>query len=243
MIKNSLVATTIAISLVLSISSEAKARNINSYEDYKLHCSPGAYQYNVQSPYCNQYKKIYENRLQQELNQWYIRRSNTEQENSRNRYDNIIKPYLGGTLGVFFPDLDEANTGFGGSIFAGAKFNKNFGADLEFGLLGGGTDFEDVDYSVWALFVNPRLILPFTDKKNSSHLFFSPGIGISKAEVDLGNSMSVEDDTRFTWQIKLGLSFPIADRYNSFAQVRYATQTEDNTIDFFSSEVGFSIEF
>lgn len=68
MIKNSLVATTIAISLVLSISSEAKARNINSYEDYKLHCSPGAYQYNVQSPYCNQYKKIYENRLQQELN-------------------------------------------------------------------------------------------------------------------------------------------------------------------------------
>ena len=85
-------------------------------------------------------------------------------------------------------------------------------------------------------------MLPFTEKENPSYLYLSPGVGASRASVDISN-ITIEDSTRFTWQTKLGLSLPIDDRYTSFAQVRYASQTADNTVDFFSSEVGFTFEY
>ncbi|MDJ0688206.1 MAG: outer membrane beta-barrel protein [Xenococcaceae cyanobacterium MO_188.B32] len=279
-----------AVFLLLGISDTVKAKSIDSYEDYKIYCSPQAYHYNLESSECTNYKNIYEQELREELNQQ--QELNYDERNNRRqnvRQANKIKGYAGISLGAFFPDdLDDfftgledflgvedpnldLDTGFGGTIFLGAKFNKNFGADIEFSLLGGGTEIEnlefnlleggtvteDVNYSVWGLFINPRFILPLADRDNSVSIFISPGIGISKAKLNLdipdelaeengveeGLSISLEDDISFTWQIKLGLSLPINNKYNGFAQVRYVNPTGENTVDFFSTEAGLAINF
>ena len=238
--KNILV-TTVATTLVLTVASQAQANNIDSYQDYKLYCGPGAYQYGVQSRYCDQYEGIYGDKLQQELDQRQKRRNTQPQtiEEKANR----IEPFIGGTIGAFFPTDEFANTGFGGSIFTGANFNRNIGADIEFGYLGGGTDFDDIDYSLWAIFIGPKFMLPLTNKENSSYLYLTPGIGVSQAEVDVDDIASFEDSTRFSYQGKLGISFPVSNRVESFAQARYAAQASGDTVDFFSSEFGIILGF
>ena len=177
--------------------------------------------------------------------------------------DFIIESQLGlSQLGLSADDLREISTidldtGFGGSLFAGAKFNKNFATDLEFMLTGGGTEFDEVGYSQWGIFLNPRFILPLSKKDNAVALFLSPGLGISKGKIDYdftdadaealgteeGLSISLEDDLSFAWQVKLGLSVPFSNRYSGFTQVRYVNPTGENTIDLFSTEVGLTIEF
>lgn len=324
LIKNSCIASLVAISGLLTIPNLAQAKDIESYEDYRNYCSAAAYQYGIQSSDCDRYQDIYENRLQQELEQRQIRRRKTEEATKDITQNNRIKGYIGGSLGAFFPtedaelfdeneiienfieselglsveefesdfeisidDLDQGSkdffleseladaniglsaaqvrelmsldleTGFGGSLFAGAKLNRYFATDLEFMLLGGGTESDDTNYSQWGIFLNPRLILPLSQKKNTVALFLSPGIGISKGEIDFeiadtdadslgieeGLRISVEDDLSFAWQIKLGLAVPFGDRYNGFTQVRYVNPTGDNTIDLISTEAGFAVEF
>ena len=272
-----LAVTSVTACLVLSISSEAQAKNIESYDDYRMYCSPAAFQYGVQSPDCSRYKGIYENRLQEELEQRQIRRRSTQREASP---EFKTKGYVGGSLGAFFPTGDieglgtlidfvlgtndfadnpdtELDTGFGGSLFAGAKFNKNFATDLEFTLFSGGTDIDDTSFSQWGIYLNPRLILPLSKKESSIAFYLSPGIGISKGKVsyDLpeattdflgteeGLGLSLEDDTSFAWQIKAGVDFPFEERYKGFTQVRYVNPTGENTIDTVSTEVGFAVEF
>ena len=175
----------------------------------------------------------------------------------------IIESELGlSELGLSADDLREISkidldTGFGGSLFAGAKFNKNFATDLEFMLTGGGTEFDEVGYSQWGIFLNPKFILPLSKKENSVAIFLSPGLGISKGKINYdltdadaealgteeGLSISLEDDLSFAWQVKLGLSVPFSNRYSGFTQVRYVNPTGENTIDLFSTEVGLTIEF
>ena len=177
--------------------------------------------------------------------------------------DEIIESQLSlAELGLTADDLREISTidldtGFGGSLFAGAKFNKNFATDLEFMLTGGGTEFDEVGYSQWGIFLNPKFILPLSQKENSVALFLSPGLGISKGKINYdltdadaealgteeGLSISLEDDLSFAWQVKLGLSVPFNNRYSGFTQVRYVNPTGENTIDLFSTEVGFAVEF
>lgn len=154
------------------------------------------------------------------------------------------------------PDTD-LDTGFGGSLFAGARFNKNFATDLEFTLFSGGTEIDDTSFSQWGIYLNPRLILPLSKKSDSIAFYLSPGIGISKGKVsyDLpeattdflgteeGLGLSLEDDTSFAWQIKAGVDFPVEERYKGFAQVRYVNPTGENTIDSVATEVGFAVEF
>ena len=150
--------------------------------------------------------------------------------------DEIIESELGlSNLGLSADDLREISTinldtGFGGSLFAGAKFNKNFATDIEFMLTGGGTEFDEVGYSQWGIFLNPKFIQPLSKKENSIALFLSPGIGISKGKINYdltdadaealgteeGLSISLEDDISFAWQVKLGLSVPFNDRYSGF---------------------------
>lgn len=271
LIKKNLVVSLVATSGLLTIPQVALAKNIVSYEDYRNYCSPAAYQYGIQSSDCDRYQGIYENRLQQELNQQQnIRRRNKETANDIQE-KNRIRSYVGGSFGAFFPTEDKGdffdlgsdlgelnlNTGIGGSLFAGAKFNKYFATDLEFILLGGGAEFDnvldeffdDLDYSQWGILINPRLILPLSSQKNAVALFLSPGLGISKGEVDWeldgddDTRRSIEEDISFTWQVKLGLSVPFGDRYSGFTQVRYVNPVEDNTIDSISTEAGFAVEF
>ncbi len=307
--------------------SLAQAKNIESYEDYQQYCSPAAYQYGIQNPDCDRYKGIYENQLQEELEQRQIKRRNTKKEESDANQANRIKGYVGGSLGAFFPTEDveliefdedeiiknaveedigisaeeleselglsiedlvdpelrdaiieselglselglsaddlreimtiDLETGFGGSFFAGAKFNKNFGTDVEFMLTTGGTEFDEVNYFQWGIFLNPRFILPLSKKENSVAFFLSPGVGISKGKISYkltdnnaevlgteeGLSISLEDDLSFAWQAKLGLSMPLGDNYSGFTQVRYVNSTGENAVDIFSTEAGFAIEF
>ena len=177
--------------------------------------------------------------------------------------DSVIESEFGlSQLGLSANDLREISTidldtGFGGSLFAGAKFNKNFATDLEFMLIGGGTEFDEVGYSQWGIYLNPRLILPFSKQENSVALFLSPGLGITKGKINYdltdanaealgteeGLSISLEDDLSFAWQVKLGLSVPFSNKYSGFTQVRYVDPTGENTIDLFSTEVGLMIEF
>ena len=249
--------------LILANAGLAQAQEINSYEDFKLYCSDAAYQYDVASPYCDDYKPYYQNQIQEELNRQqnvnpedsHIERRNTRKRNKRR---NNVSGYAGVSLGAFFPeedgldtgfDEDILETGFGGSVFIGGRWNKYFATDLEFIYLGGGTVVDDIDYSVWGLAINPRFIIPFTDKSNSASFYISPGLGISSAEVDIEinddglENVSYEDETRLTWQIKAGFTIPIQERYNIFLQGRYASQFEEDTVSFFGTELGFSVNF
>ena len=238
----------------------AQAKDIESYEDYRDYCSPAAYQYGIQSPDCDRYRSIYENRRLEETKQSeprQRRRRDARKETSDTNQDNRIKGYVGGSFGLFFPDADlsiidvntgseigsiDINTGFGVSFYGGAKFNKHFATDIEIALLGGGTDLSDINYGVFAAFINPRFILPLTDRNNGVSLFLSPGIGISQASIGDSDVISL-DDYRFTWQAKAGVSIPVNQRLSTFGQVRYASQTEENTIDFLGTEVGLNFEF
>ena len=313
--KNSSIASLVAISGLLAMPNLAQAKDIESYQDYRDYCSPAAYQYGIQSSDCDRYRSIYENRLQQEIEQKQIRRRNAKEKESYVSRDDRVRAYVGGSSGAFFPtedveliefDEDEVienfieeeglsaeepidsetrdsiieselglselglsandlreistidlDTGFGGSLFAGAKFDKNFAADIEFMLTGEGTEFDEVGYSQWGIFFNPRFIQPLSKKENSVALFLSPGIGISKGKINYeltdadaealgteeGLSVSIEDDISFAWQVKLGLSVPFNNRYSGFTQVRYVAPTGENTIDMFSTEAGLMVEF
>lgn len=106
--------------------------------------------------------------------------------------------------------------------------------------------FDDIDYSAWGLTINPRFIFPFTENSNSASFYISPGLGISSAEVDVDTDdieYTYEDETRLTWQIKAGFTIPVKDRYNVFLQGRYVDRFEEDTISFFSTELGFSVNF
>ena len=104
--------------------------------------------------------------------------------------DEIIESELGLlNLGISAEQLREIaaidlDTGFGGSLFAGAKFSKNFATDIEFMLASGGTEFDEVNYTQWGIFFNPRFIQPLSKKENSVAFFLSPGIGISKGKIN-----------------------------------------------------------
>ena len=182
-----------------------------------------------------------------------------------NRKSDGLGGYAGATLGIFFPDLDEdsdiflgndtdINDGFGGSLFGGVKFNRYVATDLEFvafaGDIDSDLDVDDENYTVTSVFLNPRFILPLNDKDNSWDLFLSPGIGfstlISRVEDEVGDfdsTTTIEDDTRFAWQVKGGTSVPISSKFSILGQLRYASQTGDDAIDYFGTEVGVEFDF
>jgi len=188
-----------------------------------------------------------------------------ERRTRKEQKSNGISGYAGATLGVFFSDIDEdsdiflgndtdINDGFGGSLFGGVKFNRNLATDLEFvafaGDIDSNLDVDEENYTVTSVFLNPRFILPLNDKDNSLDLFLSPGIGfstlISRVEDEVGDfdsTTTIEDDTRFAWQVKGGASVPISSKFSILGQLRYASQTGDDAIDYFGTEVGVEFNF
>ena len=181
--------------------------------------------------------------------------------------------YAGITLGGYFPDIDEErpvfqgndvdiDAGFGSSLFAGIRFNPYIGTDLEFNAFAGEIDSdldEDENYFMSGIFLNPRFTLPFsTKKKNPFAIFLSPGIGVSQLassledeidsdiegdDDDFDRTTIIEDDTRFTWQIKGGVSIPVSSKFSIIPQLRYTSQTGDNAVDYFGTEVGIKFDF
>ncbi|MEL6494672.1 MAG: hypothetical protein AAFQ41_06050 [Cyanobacteria bacterium J06623_7] len=176
-----------------------------------------------------------------------------------------ISGYAGATLGAFFPDIDESqgfftgndtevdDTAFGSSIYGGIKFSRYLATDIELSGFIGDVDSdldEDESYSLGAFFLNPRFILPFGQRRNSLALFFSPGVGVSQLtstvedEVDdFDRTIFVEDDIRFTWQVKGGITVPVSRKFSILGQVRYASQTGDDALDYFGTELGVNFDF
>lgn len=227
--------------LVVANAALAQAQEINSYEDFRLYCSDAAYQYDVASPDCDDYKPYYQERIQEE-----IQPQNTNPDvnkiKRRSTRRNDVSGYVGGSLGAFFPDMDGFNTGIGSSTFIGARWNQYLATDLEFIYLSGGTELDGLNYSAYGLAINPRFIIPFTKASNSASIFVSPGLGLSLAEYNT-YYIDIEDEIRLTWQIKAGFTIPVGNKYNILLQGRYVDQFEKGTISIFSTELGFSVNF
>lgn len=154
--------------------------------------------------------------------------------------DELKKIYLGGTVGFFLPsDIDEvqfenddfdvdeidSDNGFGGSLYAGYKFNSFLSADLELlGLTGNAEPF-DSDYGAAAVFLNPRYTLPIGGNPNASlYVFASPGIGL--AGVGFGDDLDdqIDEDnlnTGVAIQLKAGAGLPLSESIDVFGQARY----------------------
>lgn len=184
-----------------------------------------------------------------------------------------IGGYAGITLGAYFPNIDEErpvfqgndvdiNTGFGSSLFAGIKFNSYLATDIELSGFAGEIDSDldgDENYFMSGIFLNPRFVLAFNKSKNNSlALFLSPGIGATQLSAsvedeidsdlegdndDFDRTTIIEDDSRFTWQIKGGVSIPVSSKFSIIPQLRYASQTGDNAVDYFGTEVGVKFDF
>lgn len=263
--KTKTLATTILTTIILSCPLGVLAQESVASEKQNCIFAQDSYQENSE---CNLTQT--KGGIQQALksSQLDSRNKDSSPRERRSRKDvksNGISGYAGATLGVFFPDVDEdsdifignntdVNDGFGGSIFAGAKFNKHLATDLEFvafaGDIDSDLDVDDENYTVTSVFLNPRFILPLNDKDNSLDLFLSPGIGIStlisRVEDEVGDfdsTTTIEDDTRFTWQVKGGASVPVSSKFSILGQLRYASQTGDNAIDYFGTEVGVEFDF
>ena len=139
-------------------------------------------------------------------------------------------------------------------MFGGVKFNRYLATNLEFTAFSGDVDSDlDVDdesYTIYSTLLNPRFILPLNDKDNSLDLFLSPGLGISSLRSRVEDEISdfdrtavIEDDTRFTWQVKGGASVPVSSKFSILGQLRYASQTGDDAIDYFTTELGVEFDF
>lgn len=249
---------TFIVALLTAISlnpfAAVQAQEIRTLKDYINNCIPADEDDEV-SEECDRIKEA--NQIEAEESE----RTSTESETEKS---GGIKGYAGATLGAFFPDLDESssvfpgnetdvNTGFGSNIYGGIRFNRYLAADLEFGAFNGDIDSEideDEDYTVFSLFINPRFTLPLTGRRNSIALYLSPGIGVSQLTTSLEDEVDdfdritiIEDDTRFTWQIKTGVSIPVSSKFSVIVQGRYASQTGDDAIDYFATELGANFDF
>lgn len=231
------------IAIILSAvfySTKVQAQEIRTLEDYLNNCISEDEE--DLSEECDRFKEAYE----------------SEEPTGG------IGGYVGAVLGVYFLDLDEdraiftgndvdIDTGFGSSLFAGIKFNRYLGTDIEFSGLVGNIDSdldEDENYTLAGLFLNPRFSLPLSDKNNSLAVYLSPGIGVSQLsssledEVDdFDRTIIIEDDSRFTWQIKGGVSIPVSSKFSVLSQLRYTSQTGDDAIDYFGVELGAKFDF
>ena len=248
----------IVTATALGWGNVTSAQEIRTLEDYLSECVSESD--DELNPECERLQR--ENQLESERRTRPSRRSNSEPESQKK---DGIGGYAGITLGVFFPDIDESreffrgndtevdDAAFGSSAFAGVRFNRYLATDIELSGFVGDVDSdldEDETYSLGAFFLNPRFILPLGQERNSLSLFLSPGIGVSQAtstvedEVDdFDRTTFIEDDTRFTWQIKGGIIVPVGSKFGILGQTRYASQTGDNAIDYLSAEVGVNFNF
>ena len=241
LLKQSSISTTIiTISTLLVTSTVAQAKEIKNHDDLRSYCSQAVSQYNIKDLDCNNSTtvlKLENNVLSAKRDAFTLVRRQTR----RTSKSYGVKGYIGISPGLFFPNLD-LNTGFGGGIYGGIRFNKNFAADIELNAFGGEVEDSILTYGVFAGFINPRFIFPFSEREKSLAIYISPGIGFSGI-----GAVSQEDiaaaRTHFAWQVKSGIAFPFSSKLSGFGQVKYINQTGDSTVDFLGTELGLNFEF
>ena len=261
------------LAIALGFATPVQAQEIRTLKDYLDNCIPQEEEDEDLPEECDRLREAHESRQsdRDDLETEEVedldpdsprreRRSQPESESSGG-----IGGYAGAVLGVYFPDIDEErpfftgndvdiDTGFGSSLFAGISFNRYLATDIEIGALAGNVDSdldEDENYLISGIYLNPRFTLPLTGNKNSLALYLSPGIGVSQLSTsvedetddDFDRTTVIEDDSRFTWQIKAGVSIPVSRKFSILTQLRYTSQTGDNAVDYFGTELGIKFDF
>lgn len=251
-----------SLAIALSWGNVAQAQEIRTLEDYLEECIPESDDDEL-NPECERLQEQSQNsdEDEDESDSKDKLRSPSESESEKSG----LGGYAGATLGVFFSDIDESrgfftgddtevdDAAFGSSVFAGIRFNRYLATDIELSGFIGDVDSdldEDENYTLGAFFLNPRFILPLGQKRNSLSFFLSPGVGVSQLtstvedEVDdFDRTTLIEDDARFTWQVKGGVTVPVSSKFSILGQVRYASQTGDDAIDYLGTEVGVNFDF
>lgn len=260
----------LGLALSLLHHTSVQAQEIRTLQDYLNNCIPEDEDESESLPEeCDRLRDAHESRPEATESPRETRKRKPQEIAEKSRG---ISGYAGVVLGVYFPDLDEdrpifegnnveTDTGFGTSIFAGINFNRYLGTDLEINVLAGNVDSdldEDETYTMGGLFLNPRFTLPLNEQNNSLALYISPGIGVSQLsssvedEIDvvedndseeLDRTTIIEEESRFTWQIKGGVSIPVTSKLSIIPQLRYTSQTGDNGVDYFGTEVGVKFDF
>ena len=182
-----------------------------------------------------------------------ITRPRRTRTRTRTRRGQTRKTYFGLGVGIFLPgEVSLANTesatsedaswefsnGFAIDFFAGYKFSKYFGAELDFSAAFGSLEINDVinenfindiglDYTALGIYINPRLEIPLAGDKFK--IYAAPGIGFSNinsddGETDLdldGEADNIFSESGFSYQLKGGASYQVSDRVGIFGQARY----------------------
>jgi hypothetical protein len=139
------------------------------------------------------------------------------------------KYYAGGNLGLFVPFIEDADIGidFGGLF--GYKVNKNISAELELFNARGGSDVDDLGYSIFGVAANGVYRYYFNpDNSKSLYAFGGLGLGFGVSSLTGDVADDREDDgvdtskTGFLLQTKAGVGYPLSDNLDLFGQARYA---------------------
>jgi hypothetical protein len=177
------------------------------------------------------------------------RRTRTRRTRTSSSLDS--KYYAGGNLGLFLPFIEDADVGINFGGLFGYKVNKNISAEVELFNARGGSDTDDLGYSIFGASANGVYRYYFNpDDSKSLYAFGGLGLGFGVSSLTGDVADDLDDDgvdtsrTGFLLQTKAGVGYPLADNLDLFGQARYANVfigEEDNVPD--SGEDGNGISF
>lgn len=232
-IKTLVLGSLLAFCLPLAAEAQMTSETSESYENYQISCNSNSEYYDPTNPECDSFDVNYEADSESKGYDEYSQRR-TRRSRRSSSTDDVKRPYAGASLGIFFPEGD-LNTSFGGSVFGGYKFTPYVSGEGEFLFFFGGIDepagiqLPDDNYSVLGFLANAKFEYPLKQGSSKSPVgFVTPGIGFARAEAN-------GSDTKFAFQVKAGVEFPVKEKYDLFAQGRYINIDDFDT---FSVEGG-----
>ncbi len=206
----------LAIILATGFPIVAQAEETNKYENYQVACDNSAE--------CSNFDINYEQQADAEQ----VAQTRRTRTRRTRRSSRDSKFHIGGHLAPFFPFDSELDVGFGGGIFGGYKFTKNFSLEIDVYDYFGGTEVDDLGYNlfgaaasgVYRYHLNPN-------SSRSPYIFAGLGVGVGIANAT-GDVADDADDagidtsaTGFLLQGKGGVGYPITDNIHLFGQTRF----------------------
>jgi hypothetical protein len=211
---------TVALAIILAtgLPLAAQAQDTKDYESLKVSCQSGVECNNFNVNFPEQGDQIAQTRRTR------TRRTRTSSSSSLDS-----KYYAGGNVGLFVPFIEDADVGidFGGLF--GYKVNKNISAELELFNARGGSDTDDLGYSIFGASVN-GVYRYYFNPDNSKSLYAFGGLGLGFGQLSQTGDVADErdddgfdtSDTGFLLQTKAGVGYPLSDNLDLFGQARYA---------------------
>lgn len=230
--------TALALMLAIGFPVAAQAQNTNGFDNnVQTPSQPGI---DVQTPSQSGFEVQTPSVTPSEPDVNFQEQDNELSQNRRTRTRRTrttsssldSKYYAGGNLGLFVPfNGDDSDDDLGiefGGLF-GYKVNKNISAELEIFNARGGTDVDDLGYSILCVSANGVYRYYFNpDNSKSLYAFGGLGLGFGKVSAtgdvadDLDDDGFDTSDTGFLLQTKAGVGYPVADNIDLFGQARFA---------------------